>query len=252
MKNLLLLFLFTFVWVCLLPLYPSVSVKEEKPVPEDEYVISVMLGMTEDILPPESLKAIAVTVRTYTAYHGKVLPVATVTPSDDLYGAVSDAVYATSGEVLTYSGKIINACFHTCSHKSTADGDAPYLKSVPTVDESGYKGFFGEKIITPQEIELFGKGNILSVSYGSDGRVKSVELEHGSVSQNEFTEYFSLNSTDFTVNSLPDGGYTVFTRGIGNGYGLSLYGACLLGDVGKSYTEILNTYFTSVTLTRKT
>ena len=74
MKNLLLLFLFTFVWVCLLPLYPSVSVKEENPVPEDEYVISVMLGMTEDILPPESLKAIAVTVRTYTAYHGKVLP----------------------------------------------------------------------------------------------------------------------------------------------------------------------------------
>ena len=58
MKNLLLLFLFTFVWVCLLPLYPSVSVKEENPVPEDEYVISVMLGMTEDILPPESLKAI--------------------------------------------------------------------------------------------------------------------------------------------------------------------------------------------------
>lgn len=252
MKNLLLLFLFVFVWVCLLPLYPSVSVAEEKTVPDDEYVISVLLGMTEDILPAEALKAIAVTVRTYTAYHGEVLPVSAVTRSDEVCAAISDAVHATSGEVLTYSGKIINACFHVSSYENTAEGDAPYLKSVSTPDESSYNGFFGEKNISPQEIYLYGKGDILSVSYGADGKAKTVELEHGSVDAAVFASEFSLVSTDFTVNSLPDGGYTVLTRGIGNGYGLSLYGACLLAEGGEGYTDILYRYFTGVLITRKT
>ncbi len=261
MKNLLLLFLFSFVWVCLLPLYPSVSVTEEKEIPENEYVLSVMLGMTADLLPEEALKAMAVTLRTYTAYHGKVLPVGSkediaratsLSHADAVYRAMYDAVYSTSGEVLTYSGKIINACFHTCSYKNTSDGDAPYLKSVPTPDESSYNGFFGEKTISQQEIYLYGKGEILSVSYGGDGKAKRVEFEHGSIDAAVFVSEFSLPSADFTVNSLPDGGYTVLTRGVGNGCGLSLYGAYLLAEDGKTYTEILNTYFTGVTLTRKT
>lgn len=261
MKNLLLLFLFAFVWVCLLPLYPSVSVAEEKALPDEEYVVSAMLGMTSDLLPEEALKAIAVTVRTYTAYHGKVLPqgskediarATSVLQADAVYNAVRDAVYATSGEVLTYSGKIINACFHLASYKNTAEGDAPYLKSVPTPDESSYNGFFGEKTISPQEIYLYGKGEILSVSYGADGKARAVEFEHGSVDAADFAAAFSLASSDFTVNSLPDGGYTVLTRGIGNGYGLSLYGAYLLAEEGNGYTDILYRYFTGVLLTRKT
>lgn len=261
MKNLLLLFLFSFVWVCLLPLYPSVSVEEEKTLPDEEYVLSVMLGMGTDILPAEALKAVAVTVRTYTAYHGEVLPagnveeIAAVTSTshaDAVYTAMRDAVYATAGEYLTYSGRAINACFHTCSYKNTANGDAPYLKAVPTPDESSYPSFFGEKVITPQEISLYGKGEILSVSYGADGKASFIRFERGDVEAQEFARYFSLASTDLTVNSLPDGGYTVQTRGIGNGYGLSLYGAYLLAGEGKSYIQIINTYFTDTSVTRKT
>lgn len=257
MKNLLLLFLFCFLWVLLLPLYPSVGMEEKQP-PEEEYVLSVMLGMCEDVLPDEALKAIAVTLRTYIYYNGKILPegelitaVVSAEQGENLYNAVKRAVFSTEGEYITYSGRIINACFHLCSNKNTADGDAPYLLSVPTPDESAYPGFYSEKNISALEISAFGKGEIISVSYGSDGRVKSVEFEKGYASVSEFTEYFSLASNDFTLNSLPDGGYTAFCRGVGNGCGLSLYGACLLAEEGKNYRQIISHYFSGTCVTMK-
>lgn len=251
MKNLLLLFLFCFLWVLLLPLYPSVGV-EEKQIPEEEYVLSVMTGVCKDILPEEALKAIAVTLRTYIYYNGACLPEGEDVSSDDsLYAALRNAVYSTAGEYITYSGHIINACFHLCSNENTADGDAPYLLSVPTPDESGYPGFYSEKTISAYDISSYGKGEIISVTYGDDGRVISVEFEKGYSNAKEFTGYFSLASNDFTLNSMPDGGYTVLCRGIGDGYGLSLYGACLLAEEGKSYRQITAHYFSGTSVTMK-
>lgn len=260
MKNLLLLFLFCFVWVLLLPLYPSVNESEKEP-PDEEYVLSVMLGMCSDIFPDEALKAVAVTLRTYTYYNGEVLPegslenIITATSPEHgakVYNAMRNAVYATEGEYITYSGRAINACFHVCSNKNTADGDAPYLLSVSTPDESGYPCFYSEKEITAFDISSFGKGGIISVSYGEDGRAVRVDFENGYVAADEFINFFGLASNDLTVNSLPGGGYTVLCRGVGNGKGLSLYGACLMAEEGSTYKQITAHYFSGTEITRIT
>ena len=75
---------------------------EEKQPPEEEYVLSVMLGMCEDVLPDEALKAIAVTLRTYIYYNGKILPegelitaVVSAEQGENLYNAVKRAVFST-------------------------------------------------------------------------------------------------------------------------------------------------------------
>ena len=259
-KNLLLVFLFTFLWVCLLPLYPSVG-RTKKDIPDEEYVIGAMMSVCTDILPQEALKAIAVTVRTYTAYHGKVLPVTTSETvalstskqhAESVYEAMKKAAEETAGEYLTFSGNIINACFHPSSHKNTADGDAAYLKSVSTPDESGYPRFYAESVITARQVSEYGKGEIVSVSYGSDGKAKFITFEKGEAEAEEFIKRFAVRSTDFSVSALGDGSYTVISRGEGNGYGLSLYGAYLMALEGKDYGQILNCYFSGVALTRKT
>ena len=258
MKNFLLLFLFAFIWVALLPLYPSVGEKTEYALPDDEYVLAVMLGMGTDVLPAEALKAIAVTLRTYTAFHGKVLPegkyedICALTSqehAEKVYNAIKEAVDATSGEYVTFNGKIINACFHASSNGNTADGDTPYLKAAATPDESSYPLFYGEQTISPGDIGLCGKGRITRVSYGSDGKVKRVDFEHGSMSASEFIRCFSVASVDFDIHSLPDGGYTVFTKGEGNGLGLSLYGAYLLASDGETYKQIICRYFYGAEIT---
>ncbi len=260
MKNLLILFLFTFVWVSLLPLYPAGEQKANE-LPDEEYVLGVMLGMGTDVLPDEALKAIAVTVRTYSAYHGKVLPVSNKNKisaavgdeqGEKVYNSMRNAVYSTAGEYLTYGEKVINACFHTSSYKNTAEGDAPYLQSVSTPDESSYPAFFAVQTVADTDMLSFGKGKAKSVNYGADGKVKSVVMEGGTVSVREFISAFKICSADFTLNTLPDGGYRISTRGVGEGYGLSLYGGYLMATEGKTYREILAHYFSGTALARKT
>lgn len=259
MKNFLLLFLFTFLWVALLPLYPSVGEKTEYVLPDDEYVLAVMLGMGTDILPAEALKAIAVTLRTYTAFHGKVLPegryedICALTSEEHgkkVYSAMKEAVNATSGEYITFNGKIINACFHASSYQNTADGTEPYLKSSFTPDESSYPLFYGEAVITREEMLSFGKGEVKGVSYGEDGKAKRISFEKEDADVLEFIKYFSVSSVDFSLHLNADGGYTVLTKGEGNGLGLSLYGAYLLASDGKTYKQIICNYFYGAEITR--
>ena len=258
MRNFLLLFLFTFILVALVPFYPSAVEKETHPLPEDEYILNVMLGMGTDILPDEALKAIAVTLRTYTAFHGKVLPegsyedVCASTSEDhgqQVYNAMREAVYATSGEYITYGGKIINACFHASSNQFTAEGNEPYLRSVSTPDERAYPAFYGETVITREKMLSFGKGEVKGVSYGADGKAKQVIFEKEETNVLEFIKYFSVPSVDFTLHLNSDGGYTVLTKGEGNGLGLSLYGAYLLSLEGNTYKQIICRYFAGAEIT---
>jgi len=258
MRNFLLLFLLTFIFVALVPFYPSVVEKEEHPLPSDEYVLKVMLGMGTDLLPDEALKAIAVTLRTYTAFHGNVLPEGSLEDicastsaehGEKVYAAMKNAVYATSGEYITYGGKIINACFHLSSNQVTAEGKEPYLKSVSTPDERSFPGFYGETVITCEQILSFGKGEIKGVSYGGDGKAKRVEFEKTGIEVSEFINTFNIPSVDFSLHLNSDGGYTVLTKGEGNGLGLSLYGTYLLSLEGATYKQIICRYFQGTEIT---
>ncbi|MBO7216600.1 MAG: hypothetical protein J6V84_06335 [Clostridia bacterium] len=258
MRNFLLLFLLTFILVALLPFYPSVGETKEHTLPDNEYVLNVMLGMGTDVLPAEALKAIAVTLRTYTAFHGKVLPQGSLESicastsaehGEKVYNAMREAVYSTTGEYITYGGKIINACFHLSSNQNTAEGGEPYLKSVSTADERSFPGFYGETVITREQILAFGKGEIKGVSYGEDGKAKTVSFEKANADVLEFINHFSVVSVDFTLHLNSDGGYTVLTKGQGNGLGLSLYGAYLLSLEGQTYKQIICRYFQGTEIT---
>ena len=57
-----------------------------------------------------------------------------------------------------------------------------------------------------------------------------------------------LNSSCFWLSEL-DGKIRIVTKGIGHGLGLSQYGANALAKQGKNYKDVLNYYYTNVTIT---
>ena len=68
-----------------------------------------------------------------------------------------------------------------------------------------------------------------------------------SIEEDEFVKIFELKSPNFQVEES-DGEIHIITKGIGHGIGLSIYGAKLLAKNGKTYTEILQHYYSEVYL----
>lgn len=114
----------------------------------EDYICSVVGAEVPQDWPMEALKAQAVAARTYACFKifqnkDGIYDVSSSEVKDQLYlgvasesfrgrGATSD----TEGVVMTYSGNIIKAYYHSCCGGATQDGkdafqeDSPYLKAV--------------------------------------------------------------------------------------------------------------------------
>ena len=77
------------------------------------------------------------------------------------------------------------------------------------------------------------------------GYVKTIQVGNSSVSGEEFRKAFSLNSACFYIREI-DGRVRIVTKGLGHGYGLSIYGANEMAKEGKTYQEILSYYYSGI------
>ncbi len=64
----------------------------------------------------------------------------------------------------------------------------------------------------------------------------------------EFKNIFALNSTCFSVKEV-DGQVRIVTKGYGQGYGMSQFGANEMAKEGSDYKQILEYYYDGVQLT---
>ena len=79
------------------------------------------------------------------------------------------------------------------------------------------------------------------------GRVESVKVGNATLTGREVREIFGLNSTNFTFD-FSGSSVTIHTIGYGHGVGMSQYGANAMAKAGKSYLQILNHYYTGVSI----
>ena len=79
------------------------------------------------------------------------------------------------------------------------------------------------------------------------GRVESATIGGVAVSGQDLRRIFSLRSTSFTIEA---GEETITFRvtGYGHGVGMSQYGANALAQEGKTWREILQWYYTGITI----
>ena len=183
---------------------------------------------------------------------------------------VEEAVDSTENIVVTYKNKYINAYFHACSGDKTEDVSAiwgkqniPYLVSVESKGEEGYKNYTSKVKLTVSDLETKLNNsssrecsinkeseNVVEIlSYTKSGRVDKVKIGGVVYKAEELRTLLGLRSTNFTVNK--EGAEVVFNvKGNGHGVGMSQVGADYYAKEGFTYIGIIKHYYTGVNVTK--
>ncbi|MGB8700371.1 MAG: SpoIID/LytB domain-containing protein [Thermosynechococcaceae cyanobacterium] len=250
----------------------------------EDYLASVIGKEMYPTWPQEALKAQAVASRSYAMFQKQrpkysLFDVASTTASQVYVGiageanSTQDAVKATSGQVLTYQGKVIEAVFHSASGGHTENsenvwtGTVPYLRGVPDFDQTA-PVYQWTLMLTAAQMRqrIPGIGDIVAltpVKTSVTGRVQLMKVKGNQgdrlMKGSDLRTALGLKSTLFSVK--PDFGLVAATagtgkpvsfaidgKGSGHGLGMSQWGAYGLAQQGKTYRDILTHYFQHTTL----
>lgn len=178
---------------------------------------------------------------------------------------IENAVSATDGQVMLYGGAPILAVFHSSSAGETWNSgevwaqDLPYLQSVSSPEGEGVPNYystvelteaeFREKFLAARpEADLSGPASGWIRDPVMDGvHVESVTIGGVAVSGPSVRSIFGLRSASFTAEA-GDGKITFYVTGYGHGVGMSQYGANAMAEAGSTWREILEHYYTGVTI----
>lgn len=263
----------------------------------DEYIVGVVAAEMPASFSSEALKAQAIAARTYALgralgkygsttdrhYGAHVCTDSTHCQAwipKDMYQAwypnsnveenwskIEDAVYGTSGLILTYDGEIINPLYHANSGGITEDiqevwssvSEVPYLRSVYSEGEADYSSFEKTMTFTGEEIrerlmkaypEIVFLGPVSEdvevVQYTNSQRAKEIRIGSIVIPGTKFRELFSLSSTIMEIDFIEEDIMKITTYGYGHGVGMSQCGANELAQKGRDYEYILQYYYTGV------
>jgi stage II sporulation protein D len=247
----------------------------------EEYLIGVLAKEMDSLWPIEALKAQAVLSRTFALYkiyenRNKKLP---YDIENSIYhqvyrksncNRIKEAVYSTTGEVLTCNEEIAQVFFHAnCGGSTTTPeevwgGKYPLYNSIsdPYCSNTPYYNWT-KKFTKAQISKLINFSNldkIIVTERDISGRVKNLNIisKNGKImcvsahklrlqinsnaSRVLFTDPFIIPGTNFTIRD--EDNFIIFTgTGYGHGVGMCQWGARKMAEAGKNYIEILNYYF---------
>ncbi len=250
----------------------------------EDYLASVIGKEMYNTWPQEALKAQAVASRSYAVFKlqrpkSKLFDVLDTTTSQVYVGlageanSTQEAVKATTGQVLMYQGKVIEAVFHSSSGGHTENSEnvwqniVPYLRGVADFDQSS-PSYQWTLNLTPAQLRqrIPGVGDILSMmpaKSSSTGRILMLKVQGTKgarlIKGTEVRKALGLKSTLFTAKpefglvagksgaSKPTS-FLISGRGYGHGLGMSQWGAYSLATQNKTYKEILMHYFQGTAL----
>lgn len=244
----------------------------------DTYLVGVVLAEMPASFEVEALKAQAVVARTYALKRyeeGVRHPEGAVCTDHTCCQAyisvaeylekrgdqadvdkITDAVLATSGQVLTYQGKLAEATYFSCSGGRTEDAaavwgsDIPYLQAVDSPGEEGASHYTETVYFTPDEFaaaldrSLTGsaKSWLGTVTWSEGGGVATMMIAGKSYTGVQLRKLLGLNSTAFSIKVEGDS-LAVTTKGKGHRVGMSQYGADAMAVTGSTYEQILLHYY---------
>lgn len=262
--------------------------KEDGTVEEmdmDAYLVGVVLAEMPASFEEEALKAQSVVARTYTqrAYttggkHGDgsvctqysccqaYIPETEYLRkggTEESVEKIRDAVYATSGYVLTFDGALIEATYFSCSGGLTEDAaavwgtDYPYLRSVESPGEESAAHYSDTVSFTFREFQdalgVTLSGNAESwfgpVTYTAGNGVDTMMIGSTAYKGTQLRSMLGLRSTILTVEVTGDT-ITIHTKGYGHRVGMSQYGADAMAVTGSTFDEILAYYYQGTELVR--
>ncbi len=185
---------------------------------------------------------------------------------DAYYQALSAAVDAVLRHHIVYGNEWIDACYFAISHGVTEDAstvwgsDIPYLRSVASPADKLAAGYEHTVTLPADAVKqaLLAADSALTLGdnpadwFGAaekspTGSLKSITVGGNSLSATTLRTALGLRSTHITIEWQPDG-FHFTTRGYGHGVGMSQQGADALARQGYTWQEILQYYYTDVTI----
>lgn len=251
----------------------------------DTYLAEVVLCEMPVDFDAEALKAQAVVARTYALRRlesgSKHAGAAVCTDSACCQGYISTADYldsggkqeqiekvslavsATSGQVLTYQGKLAEATYFSCSGGMTEDAKAvwgaeiPYLQAVASPGEENATHYTDTVMLTKTEFaeklgsEATGVAEkwVESITYTDGGGVDIIKICGREYKGTEIRKLLGLRSTAFAITVVGDT-VIITTKGYGHRVGMSQYGAEAMAVQGSTYKEILDYYYKGTKITQ--
>ncbi len=245
----------------------------------EDYLVGVLAGEMPVSYEKEALKAQAVASRSYAYYkslHRKNSYDLTTDNKTQVYindsdlkikwgsnydnniSKIKSAIKETTGEIVTYDGKVISAYYFSMSNGMTENSkdvfneNKPYLVSVSSLETNGLKNFTKSKSFTQNDfckllsIEKCDYIKVNSIIYNNTHHVSNITINNKLFKGTEFRKLLNLYSTDFTV--LIKDKIEISCNGHGHDVGMSQYGANLMAKEGYSYKEILKHYYTGVNI----
>ena len=178
--------------------------------------------------------------------------------ADKNWEKISEAVLKTEGEVITYSGEVISAVFHSTSSGKTENskdvwgGDKPYLVSVDSPGDLESPKYNSHNEISIEDFKRIAKENVEGVDFdkgligniqrSESGGITEVTVGGVKIHGTKFRSIYSLRSTNCEI-KVVDGKVIFDVKGYGHGVGMSQYGANYMAKEGKNYKDILKTYY---------
>lgn len=259
----------------------SNEIQHKSSHPDEEEKMAALVSILARDIPvtyeEEAIRTQAVIVRTnyeYALSQGKApemgLSVAEQTKLfgnenyNRYYQKLENCLIDTEGEVLTYLGQEIEAPYFAVSAEKTRGTELPYLKSAESIWDITSEDFLKVEFYDAGELvdtcnQAFPEAGLTAEDWVNtlvvtereeSGYVKTIQVGNSSVSGEEFRKAFSLNSACFYIREI-DGRVRIVTKGLGHGYGLSIYGANEMAKEGKTYQEILSYYYSGIEITKK-
>lgn len=179
---------------------------------------------------------------------------------------IEDAVSAVLGKMMYIDNKIIDAAYHassagtTLSAKDVWGGTIPGHERVLTPFDTSDINYGLVKFISADDLKqafsaksitLTGNANdwIKVKSYITGKYVNKVTVGNKELTGIEFRTILNLKSAAFEIKYYDETDvFTITTYGYGHGVGLSQHGANILAKQGKTYDQILKTYYTGISI----
>ncbi len=185
---------------------------------------------------------------------------------DEYYANLCAAVDAVTGKYMTYQGEWIDACYFAMSNGTTESAkvvwghDVPYLQSVASPGDKLATKYETTVTLTADEVKAAFANAEPSLTLGSDpsawfgkptmsaaGTVASIPVGDKALAGTAVRAALGLRSATFSV-AYADSGFTLTVHGYGHGVGLSQVGANHLAKQGYTWQEILQYYYTGVSI----
>ncbi len=251
--------------------------EDTAPLIHEEQMIGILAKEIPYTYEYEVIKAQAVVIRTYMArrilgiqnkgeligYTQEEMQELWGKDYQNIYATYSEAVKETQNEIIIYQNEPIEALYHRSNGGKTRSAldvynvEVPYLKSVdgdnnpvtkqiqvPKTDiASKLRQVYEDISIDEKTIE----NQIQIVEKDQAEYIKSIQIGNSIIKGEEFRKILGLPSSNFKI--FNQGETLIFDiKGAGNGVGLSQNGANELAKQGKLYHDIINHYYTDITI----